>query len=149
MVLDKKKLSLMVLMMTQTTSNFPSLELRRNYLTNYLQQLTLDYQNTQGERHALSTNFEPSPDLFSPFEEIELLTVQLRGYAGQIQFQGFLSQPEQARSHLQSLEIFTLPSISHFYWETDAQYPLLKSYLQKLDYLRLLILDYLSSLSSG
>lgn len=134
--------------MTQTTFNLPSVEFSRHYLTSFLEQLTLDYQNTQSERQIISTTFDSSPDEFTPIEELELLTVQLRGYASQIQFQGFLAQPDEAIAQLQSLQIFALPSLTHFYWNTEGQYPIIKSYLQKLDYLRLLILDYLSSLDS-
>jgi hypothetical protein len=36
--------------MTQTTSNLSEIEFSRKYLTNYLQQLTIDYQKTQQER---------------------------------------------------------------------------------------------------
>lgn len=129
--------------MTQTTSNLSQVEFLQQYLTNYLQQLTIDYQQTKQERKIFLTHFNPSTEEFTPLEEIEWLTTQLRGYASQIQAQGYLSQPEEAKSYLQSLNIFILPSLTHFYWETNEQYPLLKSYLQKLDYLRLLILDYL------
>ncbi len=129
--------------MTQITSNLSKIEFSRKYLTNYLQQLTIDYQQTQKERKIFLTHFHPSREEFTPLEEIEWLTTQLRGYASQIQSQGYLFQPEEAKSYLQSLNIFMLPSLTHFCGETEDQYPLLKSYLQKLDYLRLLILENL------
>ena len=129
--------------MTQIVSNLSKVEFFKQYLANYLQQLTIDYQQTQQERKIFVTHFNPSTEEFTPLEEIEWLTTQLRGYASQLQSQGYLSQPEEAKSYLYSLNIFMLPSLTYFYWETEDQYPLLKSYLQKLDYLRLLILDYL------
>ena len=36
-----------------------------------------------------------------------------------------------------------IPAIAQFYFETDGEYQQMKAYLQKLDYLRLLILEYL------
>lgn len=50
---------------------------------------------------------------------------------------------QQAINQLLTMGVFDIPVLAQFYWETHDKYPLLKGYLQKLDYLRLLILEYL------
>lgn len=50
---------------------------------------------------------------------------------------------EEAIAHIQTLQVFAIPAISHFYRTEGDRYPKIKSYLQLLDYLRLLILEYL------
>ncbi|WP_017293193.1 hypothetical protein [Geminocystis herdmanii] len=42
------------------------------------------------------------------------------------------------------MQIFNIPNISQFYFNKELNFPLLKNYLQMLDYLRLLILEYIS-----
>lgn len=53
-----------------------------------MDELKIVYQNTQRYRKKIVANFRPSNEEFSLLEEIELLTVTLRGYANQIQAQG-------------------------------------------------------------
>jgi hypothetical protein len=50
-----------------------------------------------------------------------------------------------AIAHLQTLRLFSIPAIAQFYFETDQHYPKLKEYVRRLDYLRLLVLEYLQA----
>ncbi|WP_242045663.1 MULTISPECIES: hypothetical protein [unclassified Calothrix] len=49
-----------------------------------LSQLNNVYQNARSERQEIIIKFPPEDEKFSLLEEIELLTVNLRGYASQI-----------------------------------------------------------------
>jgi len=42
------------------------------------------------------------------------------------------------------MRLFIIPNISQFYFDNQANFPLVKAYLRMLDYLRLLILEYLN-----
>ncbi len=88
-------------------------------------------------------NFCPSNDEFSLLEEIELLTVTLRGYASQIQAQGWILNETKAIEQLRAMRVFRIPVIVQFYFSSNGNYEQMKAYIRMLDYLRLLILEYL------
>ena len=67
--------------MTQTQNQLVS---QQSYIAQLLEQLTVNYQNTKLERKQIAKNFPNSEAEFTPLEEIELLTVSIRGYASQI-----------------------------------------------------------------
>jgi hypothetical protein len=129
--------------MTKTILNTQNPEIKRNYIIEILEQLTVDYQNTKQERKevaALDPNFEEE---FTVLEEIELLTVDIRGYASQIKTRGWIENEQQAINQLKSMQLFDVPAIAQFYLTTGREYKRIKAYMQMLDYLRLLILEYL------
>lgn len=73
------------------------------------------------------------------------LTSDLRGYASQMQVRGWIENEPAAIAHLQTLRLFSIPAITQFYFESDQHYPKLKEYVRRLDYLRLLLLEYLQT----
>jgi hypothetical protein len=108
-------------------------------------QMTTDYQQTRVERREVAAAFPPSDEAFSAIEELELLTSDLRGYASQLQVRDWIENPAAAIDRLQTLRIFSIPSIAQFYFEHSQDYPKLKEYVRQLDYIRLLLLEYLQS----
>ncbi len=134
--------------MTEATLNTQNSEITRNYIAHLLQQLNFDYKNTKEERKKLASVSPSSDEEFTVLEEIELLTVNIRGYASQIQAQGRIENQQQAIERLQTMQVFEIPAIAQFYFVTDRDYGQIKSYIRMLDYLRLLIVDYLRSCQS-
>ncbi len=132
--------------MTKATLNLQRYQLTRNSISYLLEQLILDYQKTKQERQEIAVKFPASDEEFTVLEEIELLTVNLRGYASQIQARGWIDNEKETIESLQSMQILAIASIAKLYFETKEEYPKIKAYLQKLDYLRLLILECLRSL---
>ena len=63
---------------------------KQNYIAQLPEQLTTNYQNTNLERNQIVQNCPHSEAEFTPLEEIELLTVSIRGYASQIATSGSL-----------------------------------------------------------
>ncbi|MBD2195206.1 MULTISPECIES: hypothetical protein [Calothrix] len=106
-------------------------------------QLNNVYQNALSERQEIIIEFPPEDEEFSLLEEIELLTVNLRGYASQIQSTRQITNKAQAIAHLQSMRIFNVAQIARFYFNSNGKYEQMKNYLRILDYLRLLMLEYL------
>ncbi len=131
--------------MTEATLNTQNHEITLNYIYHLLQQLNIDYKNTRGERKKLASLSPNSDEEFTVLEEIELLTVDIRGYASQIQAEGRIENEQQAIEHLQTMQVFDVPAIAQFYFATDGDYEQIKAYIRMLDYLRLLILEYLHS----
>lgn len=130
-------------MMTEAALNTHNPEIKRDYIVQLLEELSQDYRNTKQERKEITTLYLTSEEDFSLLEEIELLTVDIRGYAGQIQIRGWIENKQQAIDKLQNLRVFEIPVIAKFYFANPKAYRQIKAYLQMLDYLRLLIIEYL------
>jgi hypothetical protein len=137
------------MMMINLTLNQQNAEQMRHGISNLLTQMTANYQQTKPDRLTLKSVTTPSTESFSILEELELVTSDLRGYASQIQTSGSIENSPTAINYLQNLRLFSIPSISQFYFETGEEYPKLKEYLRQLDYLRLLMLEYLQSSTSN
>ena len=131
--------------MTEATLKLQKAENQKQYIASLLTQLTNEYQNTKPERQALTLSDSQEEDQFTLNEEIELLTSDIRGFACKIQTQGLTDTDYSLNAHLLNKGVFDIPAIARFYHEVGAEYPHLKGYLQKLDYLRLLVLEYLNS----
>jgi hypothetical protein len=120
------------------------LAVQRDYIVQLLGQLTVEYQNTKAERRDIAEGYLSSEEEFTFPEELELLTVSIRGYASQIQETETVKNCELAIAHLQQLRLVERPVIAQFYHgENRPRYPQIQSYLWRLDYLRLLMLEYL------
>jgi hypothetical protein len=130
--------------MSEKTITLENIELTKNKIIQLLEQLTIDYQNSAKERKKSAVDFIPSEDEFSVVEEIELLTTDIRGYAAQIKARGKVNDQAIVISKLKKMRIFDIPNIRRFYFNNQINFPLIKGYLRMLDYLRLLILEYLS-----
>lgn len=139
----------MGLMMTESMLNSQKNEIARNYIADLLEQLTVDYKNTKVERKKIASLSPASDEEFTVLEEMELLTVDIRGYASQIQARGWIENEQEAIERLQTMGVFDIPAIAQFYFSTNGEYAPMKAYIQKLDYLRLLMLEYLRSRASA
>ena len=119
--------------------------IKRN-ISQLLSQLTNTYQNTRSQRKEIVTQFPPENEEFSLLEEIELLTVNLRGYASQIAVTSQVINKDEVISQLQAMRVFSVSPIGNFYFSNNGKYQQIKNYIRMLDYLRLLLLEYLQSL---
>ena len=110
-----------------------------------LNQLTQDYQHLlQQDKPLLFETFSPNPQTLSILEEIYLLTTDLRGYASQININQQIQNPDQALTILRSMCLLENPSLAELYFTNNKQFPIIYQYLQKLDYLKLLLIDWLT-----
>ena len=131
--------------MVQTQSK---LDIQKGYVSQLLEQLIVDYQNTKPERKGITERYPSSEDEFSLLEELDLLTTSIRGYASQIKAQGTVKNFQQALEDLKQLNALEIPIVTRFFFENRSHYGQTKIYIQTLDYLRLLVLDYLRSQQS-
>lgn len=114
----------------------------KDYITSVLNQLLIDYKNTREERRKL-TSWEESKD-FSILGEIEIFTTDIRGYTSQLRTNNFLANPQEVVEKLKQLQIFYNSYFVEWYFSSENGYPQLKSYVGKLNYLRLLLIEYIS-----
>jgi hypothetical protein len=116
---------------------------QQNQINHFLHQLTQLYQDAKLERFQAARTYPGSEDGFSIVEELELLTVDISGYATQIQATGQVKNVENAIVDLRRFNVFENSIVIQFYQVEGQDYPKLQSYIQLLDYLRLLSLEYL------
>lgn len=120
------------------------LEQSTKKIADLLTQLTQDYQQIlQQDKKTLLENFPPNNHEFSILEEIDLLTTDLRGYASQITINQQIKNPDQSLKNLRNLRILANSTLAELYFTKNEQFPLIYQYLQKLDYLKLLLIDWL------
>ncbi len=120
------------------------LEQSTQKIIDLLNQLTQDYQQLlQQDKILLHETFPPNNQTLSILEEVDLLTTDLRGYASQISINQQIQNPDQALAILRSMRLFENPSLAELYFTKNKQFPLFYQYLQKLDYLKLLLIDWL------
>ncbi|WP_293334149.1 MULTISPECIES: hypothetical protein [unclassified Microcoleus] len=123
--------------------NHYKLAIQQDIIVQLLAQLTVDYQNTKSERKEIAQSYLGSEEEFSFLEELELVTVSIRGYASQIQGSQGVEDRDEAIASLHQLRVFDRSAIAQFYDETRSGYLQMRSYIRMLDYLRLLVLEYL------
>ncbi len=58
---------------------------------------------------------------------------------------GSVENRQQAIERLQSMRVTDIPVIAQFYLEANDDYRQMKAYIRMLDYMRSLILEYLSN----
>jgi hypothetical protein len=114
----------------------------KDYIIGVLNQLLIDYKNTREERRKLM-DWEDSKD-FSILGEIEMFTTDIRGYASQLTANAGLENPPEVVAKLKQIQILYSSNFREWYFSSENEYPQLKHYIEKLNYLRLLLIEYIS-----
>jgi hypothetical protein len=119
------------------------LKIQGEYVTQLLARVTAEYAALTPELTQIAKQYPGSDDEFSFLEEFELWISNICGYAQQIQAAGGVRQGDAAIAHLQQLQFSANPIFVRFYADGRERYTKVGAYLQSLDYLRLLALEYL------
>ncbi len=118
-----------------------SQDLTQNYLNDLLNELLNIEQNLQEEKQQLA-QWEEEKE-FSILGVIELFTTEIRGYAFQIITNQLEPNHQEIVTKLKKLNLLNLSYFQQWYFSDELNFSLLKNYVEKLNYLRLLILEYL------
>ncbi len=129
--------------------NLNSLELQKKHIAQVLAQLATDYQQAKAEKLALASQPFNEDTEFSLLEELELLTVSIRGFGCQFITATGVGNQSDAVRQLKQMRVFDVPSIAKFYFDASVESEYLRLYVSLLDYLRLLILEYLQPSTTG
>jgi hypothetical protein len=107
-------------------------------------QLDEIYQEMKTERSALA-NWEEEQE-FSILGVMELFSTEIQGYVEQVLL-NTLSQSLDSNSvnHLRQLDVFNIEYFAQWYFHSLGIYPLTQQYVEQLDHLRLLLIEYLKS----
>jgi len=115
----------------------------KEYIDRVAKQLLTDYQHTKEERHKIAL-WEESQE-FSILGVIEIFTTDIRGYAAQIIANDNLENTQEITDNLQRLKIFDVSYFTEWYFDHESDYPQIKRYVEILNYLRLLIIEYINA----
>jgi len=130
-------------MQNLTASNIPkNSQTAKNNIAKVLKHLLNDYKKTREERRQISL-WEESKD-FSILGEIEIFTTDIEGYASQLIAHDDLENYQDIIKKLTTINIFEISYFADWYFSEESQFPLIKLYIEKLNYLRLLIIEYIS-----
>ncbi|MBA3924373.1 MAG: hypothetical protein H0X31_22790 [Nostocaceae cyanobacterium] len=113
----------------------------KNYIGKVLKHLLSDYKNTREERRIIGL-WEESKD-FSILGEIEIFTTDIEGCASQVMAHDDLENSQEIIKNLTRINIFDISYFADWYFSEESQFPLVKLHLEKLNYLRLLIIEYI------
>lgn len=125
----------------EVTSKSQNTQIAKEHIELVFKQLVHDYQQTKPERHQLAL-WEESKE-FSILGVIEMFTTDIRGYTAQIIASNNLENQQEIVNNLEKLKIFDIPYFAEWYFSQKSDYPLIKNYIESLNYLRLLIIEYL------
>jgi hypothetical protein len=104
------------------------------------EQLNTLYQNMSKERKAIAL-WEEDQD-FSILGILELFSAEIQGYAEQVKLDQFAESLPPKINHLRQLNTFSVDYFTKWYFENWQTYPRTKQYVEQLDHLRLVILEY-------
>ena len=111
------------------------------YIFQILDKLVIDYQQTRSERIQIAL-WEKEKD-FSLLGIIEMLTDEIRGYSLQSISSYNLENSQEILSDLQKIKLFEILYVADWYFSLEFDFPRIKNYLETLNYLRLLVIEYL------
>ncbi|MBW4665983.1 MAG: hypothetical protein KME60_00715 [Cyanomargarita calcarea GSE-NOS-MK-12-04C] len=109
-------------------------------------QLDEMYQRMKAERNVLA-RWEEEEE-FSILGVIELFSTEIQGYAEQVLLNtSNILLVSNSINHLQELNVFNIDYFGQWYFHNLEIYPQIQKYVEQLDHLRLLLIDYLRSSS--
>jgi hypothetical protein len=123
-------------MQTQELTEVPAIAHMRLLST----QLDRLYRDMKSERRAIG-QWEENQSV-SILGVLELFSGDIQGYVEQIDSQYLISGHETALSHLRKLNVFDLDYFTTWYFANLDAYPQVKQYIDQLDHLRLLLVEY-------
>ncbi|MDJ0659557.1 MAG: hypothetical protein QNJ42_08700 [Crocosphaera sp.] len=124
-----------------SSNKIDTILINQNYIEQILNQLLIDYQKTQEERVKIA-EWEENEEV-SILGMIEMLTDTIRGYGFQVINNHSLDNSREMMNELEKMKIFEIPELTDWYFSSKFDYPRSKNYLESLNYLRLLILEYM------
>ena len=124
-------------------SNIPkNSQTAKDYIGKVLKHLLSHYKNTREERRQVAL-WEESKD-FSILGEIEIFTTDIEGCASQVIANDDLENSQDMINKLTKLQIFDVSYFADWYFSEETQFTQIKRYIEKLNYLRLLMIEYIS-----
>ncbi len=125
--------------------------MNKSHITQFERQRFAEFKNRlfqlekdlKDERHELWLQEKNQNAEYQVWERLEVISADILGYISQITLKGFTRQSDrEVIKHLHSLSIFEIDCIIVWYESSANNYPKIKQYFELLDYIRLLLLEY-------
>ena len=127
-----------------STSEYSSIstlaDVERRHISLLSERLDLLYQMMKAERLAIAQWEEAQT--FSILGVVELFSAEIQGYAEQLDFDQHSSLSAESIDRLRRLNVFRVDYFASWYFQSLEQYPQTKEYVEQLDHLRLLLLEF-------
>lgn len=122
--------------------------IKKNRLENMAEQVITEYKEMQDELSQLD-EWEWENDFdFTIVGLMEVFSSYVGGYASQIATRGTVLEPEHALQLLESKYLFDQPYFVDWYFSPDNTYLKIKQYVNHLDHLRLMLIEYITRYQS-
>lgn len=122
--------------------------IKKNRLENMAKQVIAEYKEMQDELSQLD-EWEWENDFdFTIVGLMEVFSSYVGGYASQIATRGTVLEPEHALQFLESKYLFDQPYFVDWYFSPDNTYLKIKQYVNHLDHLRLMLIEYITRYQS-
>ena len=116
----------------------------RKRITKLADRLISQYQEMKDERAQIH-EWEWENDFdFTIVGLMEVFSSYVGGYASQIATRGTVLEPEHALKLLESKYLFDQPYFVDWYFSPDNSYLKIKQYVNHLDHLRLMLIEYIT-----
>ena len=106
------------------------------------EQLDQMYRAMKSERQAISQWEEEQP--FSILGVLELFSGDIEGYCQQLMVSPIVTNVEENLLKLRKLNVFEIDYFAIWYFANFDRFPQMKQYIEQLDHLRLLMIEYFS-----
>lgn len=124
-------------------NTYKSYLVEKKRIVQLAEQVSRQYQEMADEREKIH-EWEWENDFdFTILGLIELYSSYVGGYASQIAMRGTVRNPTEAISYLQEKRFFDESYLVEWYFAPDNHYFKVKEYIEDVDYLRLLVIQYL------
>ena len=118
--------------------------IKRKRIINLSGQVLVEYQQ-MGEEIAQLDEWEWENDFdFTILGLMEVFSSHVGGYASQIAKRGTVGEPEHAVKFLENKYLFDQPYFVDWYFSPDNHYVKIKEYINQLDHLRLMLIEYIT-----
>lgn len=117
-----------------------SVDIDRRHISLLSERLDLLYKTMKGERLAIACWEENQA--FSILGVMELFSTEVQGYAEQLRYSQFSSPIAHSVDRLRQLNVFRVDYFADWYFQNFEKYPQTKEYIEQLDHLRLLLIEF-------
>jgi hypothetical protein len=118
-------------------------------ITNMAEKVLAEYKGMRDERSQIDDWEWENDFYFTILGAMEIFSSYVGGYASQIATRGSVREPKNAVKLLETSRLFDQSYFVKWYFAPDNKYVKVKQYVDDLDYLRLLIIEYISHHQNG
>jgi hypothetical protein len=123
--------------------------LHRRHIAGLYEQIVSSFKSVLAEQRSLAKKKAWEDEDQDAFMDAELFADHVCGYASYAATCVYTKLPFEAIQQLKCNSIFDMPPVEHLYVRHEADAPYMRRYIEAVDYLRLLIVEYINQFESN